>query len=403
MRADLSKKMITVFTPTYNRAYIIGKLYESLKRQTFKDFEWLVIDDGSVDNTENLIQGFILENEIEIRYIKKDNGGQHTALNKAIECAKGHLLMIVDSDDYLTDTALERILYWENTIAEKEGYAGISGLRAFPWGDTIGGKWKQKENYVDATNLERKKYRLRGDKAEAYYTNVLRQYYPIPVFAGENDVEKGVLWNRIANGGYKLRWFNKVIYIGEYRTDGLSAAGPDILTRNPIGWGLLIQLDVMCKRDIEYSDFQYYRYYQNLKDKFSLEEICANLNISSEDLLAIVANKPKIIYKVNKFFSDNNIKRIALYGMGGEAKRFLQMSKEFNVEICYGIDRSPNSLLPVCFSPTDTFPDVDAIIITNRMGIEKIKSSLKDNTKIKCISLQKDILEKGLNYYYSDI
>ena len=222
MRADLSKKMITVFTPTYNRAYIIGKLYESLKRQTFKDFEWLVIDDGSVDNTENLIQGFILENEIEIRYIKKDNGGQHTALNKAIECAKGHLLMIVDSDDYLTDTALERILYWENTIAEKEGYAGISGLRAFPWGDTIGGKWKQKENYVDATNLERKKYRLRGDKAEAYYTNVLRQYYPIPVFAGENDVEKGVLWNRIANGGYKLRWFNERIYICEYLDDGMS-------------------------------------------------------------------------------------------------------------------------------------------------------------------------------------
>ena len=216
------EKKITVFTPTYNRAYIIKNLYESLKRQTFRDFEWLVIDDGSVDDTETLIQRFISEEEIEIVYIKKSNGGQHTALNLAIEHAKGRLLMIVDSDDYLTDNALERILYWEDTIEKKGEYAGVSGLKAFPCGDAIGGIWKHNKNYVDATNLERKKYGLCGDKAEAYYVDVLKNFYPIPVFTGENDVEKGVLWNRIANAGYKLRWFNEKIYICEYLDDGMS-------------------------------------------------------------------------------------------------------------------------------------------------------------------------------------
>lgn len=222
MREHISKKMITVFTPTYNRAYIIGNLYESLKRQTFRDFEWLVIDDGSADDTETLIQEFILENEIDIVYIKKSNGGKHIAWNMAIDCAEGLLLMSVDSDDYLASDALERVIYWEKTIAGMEGYAGVSGHRVFPSGDVIGDMWRHKSDYVDATNLERKKYKLRGDKAEAYYTDILRMFYPFPVYENENFVPEGVLWNRIANAGYKLRWFNEKIYICEYLNDGIS-------------------------------------------------------------------------------------------------------------------------------------------------------------------------------------
>lgn len=212
---------ITVFTPTYNRAYIIKNVYNSLVRQTYKDFEWLVIDDGSVDNTSELIQEFIDDNKIEIYYWKKENGGQHTALNIAIEKARGKLLMIVDSDDYLTDNALERIVYWNNTIKEEKGFAGVSGLRIYPNGKSIG-TWKLKDNFVDATNFEREKLGLMGDKAEAYYTDVLREYYPIPVFEGENDVEKAVLWNRIAYSGLKVRWFNEGIYICEYLEDGMT-------------------------------------------------------------------------------------------------------------------------------------------------------------------------------------
>lgn len=215
---------ITVFTPTYNRAYIISHAYDSLLKQTFKDFEWLIIDDGSTDNTEELILKYINDNIIDIRYYKKKNGGQHTALNKAIDKAKGDIFIILDSDDYLTSNALERIIYWENTIsADKTNkWGGVSGLKVYPNGDTVGGEWNKKENYVDATNFQRAEMGLLGDKAEAYYTEILKKFYPIPVFENENDVEKAVLWNRIANAGYKIRWFNEGIYVCEYLEDGMS-------------------------------------------------------------------------------------------------------------------------------------------------------------------------------------
>lgn len=217
------KYRITVFTPTFNRAYIISALFESLKRQSFQDFEWLVIDDGSTDNTEELFQKFMSEKlNFKIRYLKKENGGQHRALNDAIPLAEGELFMIVDSDDFLSDNALERILYYADSIKGKNGFAGVSGLRCYMDGQTIGGVWANKEPFVDATNLERWKYHLSGDKAEAYYTDVLKTYYPLPVFDGENDVDKGILWNKIGHAGLKIRWFGENIYYCEYLNDGMS-------------------------------------------------------------------------------------------------------------------------------------------------------------------------------------
>lgn len=216
--------MITVFTPTYNRAYCIRNVYESLIKQTYRDFEWLVINDGSIDNTDEVINNCINENKINIRYYKQENGGQHRALNKAIELAKGYMLMIVDSDDDLTNDALEYIVKYESTILNKEDYAGVSGLRCYRDGKKIGTPWPdEKQEYIDATGIERyKKKIMLGDKAEAYYLDVLKKYYPIPSFEGENDVEKGVLWNRIGAAGLKIRWFNKAIYNCEYLSDGMS-------------------------------------------------------------------------------------------------------------------------------------------------------------------------------------
>lgn len=213
---------ITVYTPTYNRADLLQNLYRSLLTQTYRNFEWLIIDDGSSDNTRQVVDDFISQGMINIRYYYKKNGGQHTALNMGIEKAEGVLLMDVDSDDHLTDNALERIAYWESTIAGKEGYAGVSGLRMYFSGEQIGTRWSSSREYIDATNLERKDIGLEGDKAEAYYVEVLRKYYPIPVFEGENDVEKGVLWDRVAYAGYKIRWFNEKIYYCEYLESGMT-------------------------------------------------------------------------------------------------------------------------------------------------------------------------------------
>ena len=131
---------ITIFTPTYNRDYIIINLYKSLLIQTLKDFEWLIIDDGSTDNTELLVSSFIKDNKINIRYIKQQNGGKHRAINKALEEAKGELFFIVDSDDQLVDNAIERILYYFDQIKEDSSFAGVCGVKAYFDGKKVGGE-----------------------------------------------------------------------------------------------------------------------------------------------------------------------------------------------------------------------------------------------------------------------
>ncbi len=239
---------ITVFTPVYNRGYCIRNVYESLIKQKFQNFEWLVINDGSKDDTDKVIRECIAEEKIKINYYVKENGGQHRALNDAIERANGLLLMIVDSDDDLTENALELIDYYEKTIADCERYAGVAGLRGYRNGQIIGQSWPSCNNdFIDLKNTDRyKKNMLLGDKAEAYYLKVLKKYYPIPEFKNENDVEKGVLWNRISNAGFTIRWFNKIIYNCEYLSDGMSKNIDNNYLRNFKGYTFYIKEFVKC-------------------------------------------------------------------------------------------------------------------------------------------------------------
>lgn len=239
---------ITVFTPVYNRGYCVKDVYDSLVKQTYADFEWLVINDGSTDDTEEVISSCMAENRLYIRYLTQKNGGQHRALNRAIKEAKGEMLMIVDSDDTLEPVALERIAYYENTIRDKSRFAGVSGLRKHYNGEIIGTPWPDsKRDFIDITNTDRLKNKmLLGDKAEAYYTHVLRRFFPIPEFEGENDVEKGVLWNRIARGGFKVRWFNEAIYNCEYLTDGMSKNIIKNYLKNYNGYLLYVKELIHC-------------------------------------------------------------------------------------------------------------------------------------------------------------
>ena len=175
--------MITVFTPTFNRGYIIETLYRSLCRQTNKDFEWLVVDDGSTDNTQELIQSFVKEALIEIRYIKQPNGGKHRALNRGVKAAIGELFFIVDSDDYLADNALEQIAKHYDDIRDDASFAGVCGIRAFFSGKRIGGDCDF--GILDCSSLDfRYKYHYKGDMAEVFKTEILRQY-PFPEIEGE--------------------------------------------------------------------------------------------------------------------------------------------------------------------------------------------------------------------------
>ena len=211
---------ITVFTPTYNRANKIYDLYKSLLLQTYKNFEWIIVDDGSIDNTEEVINKIITkDNGFKIYYYKQKNSGKHVAINYGVQKANFNLFFIVDSDDELPQNSLELIDKWEKTLPSNGQFVGVGGLKGFKNGDIVGSTFKG--NYIDCTSLERNKKNIYGDKAEVFYTKVLKQF-AFPSFENEKFLTESLVWYRIANDGYKIRWFNEVIYTCEYYEDGLS-------------------------------------------------------------------------------------------------------------------------------------------------------------------------------------
>ena len=230
--------MITVFTPTYNRAKLLPDLYESLKRQTCKDFEWVIVDDGSTDDTESLVKQWIPQADFSICYTKKENGGKQRAVNLGVQKAKGEYFFIVDSDDILTDNAVETALKWFDTIKDEKNFGGIGGQKGYKSGKAIGDSFDGE--YLDATTLERAKYHINGDKAEIFYTDVLKKF-PFPEFEGEKFVPEALVYNRIAQAGYKLRWFNEIVYLAEYLPDGYSANVDRLLISNWQGYSLYVK------------------------------------------------------------------------------------------------------------------------------------------------------------------
>ncbi len=240
LRKMANSVKVTVFTPTYNRGYIIENLYDSLNRQTNKDFEWIVVDDGSNDNTEEIFQSIIgHENDFTIRYYKKINGGKHRAINYGVTLSAGELFYIVDSDDYLSDNAIEKVIEVERSIskAEKQYFAGVCGLRANQKGEIIGTTFNGE--ILDITSLEREKHQIYGDKAEVFYTEILKKF-PFPEFEGENFLTECVVWDKIAYSNLKLRFFNEIIYHCEYLDDGLTKNYEKYYRENPKGYGLYI-------------------------------------------------------------------------------------------------------------------------------------------------------------------
>lgn len=212
--------MITVMTPTYNRAYILPKAYASLKKQTSHEFEWIIVDDGSTDATEELVNGWVKEeNAFKITYIKQQNGGKHRAVNRGVQAAAYDWFFILDSDDTLTENAIKTVHVWISGVAGLRRLAGVAGLKGDDCFKAVGGR--PKLEYIDATNLERQRYGLLGDKAEIYKTEILKKY-PFPEFEGENFIRESAVWDRIAADGLQIRWYNEIIYLCDYIDDGLT-------------------------------------------------------------------------------------------------------------------------------------------------------------------------------------
>ena len=221
---------ITVFTATYNRSYTLFRLYESLINQSSKNFEWLIVDDGSADDTKELIESFILDQKIDIKYYRQQNGGKHRAINKGVQLARGELFYIVDSDDFLVTDSLEMILDIYNGIKDDNDFAGVCGLKVYPNMTPLGGE--PDFEVIDANAIDiRYKYHIKEDLAEVFKTEILKDF-AFPDIEGEKFCPESLLWNRIAEK-YKLRYTNKKIYICEYLEDGLSKASVKIRIKSP--------------------------------------------------------------------------------------------------------------------------------------------------------------------------
>ena len=276
---------ITVFTPTYNRGYLLGKLYESLLKQTNTDFEWLIIDDGSNDNTSNIINKFIDDDKIRIRYFYQENCGKHRAINKGLDIAEGELFFIVDSDDTLIPAAIELVLEKYKSVENCPEFAGISFNKGYSEKEIVGKTFSSE--FIDCTNLERGKKNILGDKSEIYRTEILRNI-KFPEIEGENFMSEIVLWNEVARQGYKLRWYNEIIYICNYLEDGLTVNRDSIYLNNPIAHKMmvneLLQIDFPIKSKVNII----YNYYKLWKDRKSLIEISEDININKFILVIFI-------------------------------------------------------------------------------------------------------------------
>lgn len=288
---------VTVFTPTYNRAYIIENLYNSLKSQTNIDFEWLVVDDGSTDGTELLFNKWTKEeSSFLIRYYKKENGGKHTAINKGLELAKGKLFFTVDSDDYLTDDAIEKIIKWESELPKDKKFCGVAGNLGTSTTHTPNTIFP--EDYIDGTAMDRYKT-IDGERALAFYTNVHRKYM-YPIFEEEKFMTEAVAWNRMANDGYSIRYFNDIIWIYEYKEDGLTKAGKSVFFNNPRGYGLwLSEKSAFAKDGILKKIRMIYSFVCDLSDMYNAKMIakCINAPLLLIKLLISITNAKKLLTK----------------------------------------------------------------------------------------------------------
>lgn len=227
---------ITIFTPAYNRAHTLKRLYESIVSQPMNEkVEWLVIDDGSTDNTEQLISAFQTENRINIRYYKVPNGGKPRAINRACQLAESEWMFIVDSDDYLAPNILQ-ILIKETIIeAENTKCSGIGVMRSYPNGKMFANPIFEKFAY--GTNLERAKLGLDYDCNEVYRISVLSQY-PFKVWPGEIFVPEATVLNEMALDGFKIKWINQVGVISEYQEDGMTVNSWRLMKNNPMGYAM---------------------------------------------------------------------------------------------------------------------------------------------------------------------
>ena len=235
--------MISVITATYNRSKILERCFESLVRQTIQNFEWIIVDDGSMDDTAETVKEFQKKCQFNIKYIKKNNGGKHTALNLAQQYVEGEIICFLDSDDYLTRDAISLIITYWKKYQSNPNIGVISFLKGYNDKTPIIGSVSSEE--VESNHIQyRINNKLKGDMCETVKREVfLKQKFP--EFPNENFMSEGWLWVTIAYN-YNTVYVNKIIYIAEYLENGLTNQGKKLRLMSPNG-GMVNSLVQMGK------------------------------------------------------------------------------------------------------------------------------------------------------------
>lgn len=238
--------LVTIFTPSYNRAHTLLRLYQSLLRQTSKEFCWLIVDDGSVDHTEKLVQTWISESLIPIEYFKQENQGKSMAHNKGVELTKTELFVCVDSDDYLSDDAIEEIARcWKNAGEDDVGILAFKTSEGNPvtkienGGD---GKRTTLKNAYDHLGLV-------GDTMLVFRTTTIQKHC-FPHFEGEKFVPEGYLYDQIDQDG-QLILLERPLYICEYLDDGYTSNMAKLLKNNPCGYLAFIKQRLQIDKTVK--------------------------------------------------------------------------------------------------------------------------------------------------------
>lgn len=248
---------VSVITPIYNRASFLPSLFESLNHQTSKEFEWIIVDDGSEDDVRGAVEKFTGEG-FDVKLYQKVNGGKHTAVNLGIREAKGELTLILDSDDELPEDAIAKILDEYQPIKGKRDFAGVCGYMAHRDGQVIGHPLIG----VDASEIDlRYKYHVCGDMCEVFRTEVLRDF-PFPELKGERFCPESLVWNRIARK-YRLHVFPKVVYLRDYLDGGLTDNIVRIRMNSPVAsmmtYAEMLDLDIPWSQKVK-AAINYYRF-----------------------------------------------------------------------------------------------------------------------------------------------
>ena len=237
---------ITIHTATYNRAGTLGKVYESLVAQSCKDFEWIISDDGSIDETEHLVKDWQTRaNGFEIIYSKLPHIGFPRALNDGVRLATAPWFMMLDSDDYLLPETIQTLLPWIDEIKDTETMAGIGITRCHADGSFMKAQIPAidpETGYVDATYSDRAKYHLDMDCFEVIRTALLR-WYPFQYWPTEEYAPPQLNFNAMSLDGYLWRWRTAKLYICEYRSDGLTKDDRKV-KNNPMGYAMMYNQDL---------------------------------------------------------------------------------------------------------------------------------------------------------------